>query len=280
MTVVEEQLFEDCAGSLPAEAACATWYDRCVSNRQPGETNYRPALVDALYAALSQAHGRTLFEKIKQDSHQALTPRVTVSKCTAFLIAGLIHSATFACAALGMVLIFGHWPNPVFILLGILCLLVAILLRPRLIKPPRGVLTEAQAPGLHELVAEISKAYGRSPVRLIQVSGRFNASLRHAGWRNERILEIGLPLWQVLQPQEKVALIARELAHGANGDVTRSVFVASALNSLCQWHAVLRPDCIWNLDCPVSSAFVWCPLISAVGCWRTWCLGSLMLWRI
>jgi Zn-dependent protease with chaperone function len=55
------------------------------------------------------------------------------------------------------------------------------------------------------------------------------------------VLELGLPLLCILDDQEKLALLAHELAHDVNRDATRGVLVGSAMTSLSRWYAVMRP---------------------------------------
>jgi Zn-dependent protease with chaperone function len=60
------------------------------------------------------------------------------------------------------------------------------------------------------------------------------------GWRRVPVLWIGLPLWMALPPQERLALLGHEVAHGVNGDGTRGFIVSSALSSLDEWIGFLR----------------------------------------
>ncbi|WP_222871135.1 M48 family metalloprotease [Nonomuraea sp. PA05] len=64
------------------------------------------------------------------------------------------------------------------------------------------------------------------------ISGETNASLRTYGWRRRPVLEIGYPMWLILTPQERIVLLAHELAHASNGDARHSFIVGSALHSL------------------------------------------------
>jgi Zn-dependent protease with chaperone function len=52
---------------------------------------------------------------------------------------------------------------------------------------------------------------------------------------------LGLPLLAGLDPQERVALIAHELAHDRHGDATRGLLVGSAVASLDALSDLLRP---------------------------------------
>jgi Zn-dependent protease with chaperone function len=60
--------------------------------------------------------------------------------------------------------------------------------------------------------------------------------------RGRPILFLGLPLWDVLTPRQRVALLGHEIGHGVNGDSRHGVVIGSALRTLHQWYGVLRPD--------------------------------------
>lgn len=62
------------------------------------------------------------------------------------------------------------------------------------------------------------------------------AGWQTVGWRRKAVLTIGIPLWTVLTDQERIALLGHELAHGINGDATRSFVVGGALQSLSTWN--------------------------------------------
>jgi heat shock protein HtpX len=48
-------------------------------------------------------------------------------------------------------------------------------------------------------------------------------------------------IWSILNNQEKVAVLAHELAHHINHDPTRSLFIGNAINTLWQWYGLLNP---------------------------------------
>src|SRR5262249_46197728 len=74
----------------------------------------------------------------------------------------------------------------------------------------------------------------------IIVDEQFNAAYSVVGWRRVPVLWIGLPLWMALRPQERIAILAHEVAHGVNRDATRSFLVGSALSALDEWIGLLR----------------------------------------
>jgi Zn-dependent protease with chaperone function len=73
------------------------------------------------------------------------------------------------------------------------------------------------------------------------VSPAFNAAYGTVGLWRRRVLEIGLPLWDALSEQERVALIGHELAHGVNGDSRHGLIVGTSLSSLRRLHSAVMP---------------------------------------
>ena len=116
---------------------------------------------------------------------------------------------------------------------GIGLILVAILLRPRFGRLPkrRGRLRREQYPALFALVDEVAAAAGTRSPDVISTDSHFNASSGRLGMRQRRVLNLGLPLWLVLSPQERVALLAHEMGHQVNGDPARSLLVRPALQT-------------------------------------------------
>src|SRR5262249_8626043 len=62
------------------------------------------------------------------------------------------------------------------------------------------------------------------------------------GVRRRRVLTLGLPLLLLLEPQQRVALVAHELAHARNGDSTRGLVVGSSVRALAEFYAALAPE--------------------------------------
>jgi len=195
---------------------------------------------ERVYASLSERLGRSLFEEMTRT--ESLKPGLTLSKLAAFPLAGLVHGLTLAFVILGGVLLVKGWPNLLAVLLAAVCLAIAWVLRPRFTKVPDDILPTEAFPTLYNVTGKIAGALGTSNVDGIVIGGWFNAAFTHAGWQRKRILYLGLPLFSVLTPQEKVALLAHELAHDVNGDPVRGFFIGSAIHTLVTWYELLRPQ--------------------------------------
>ncbi|MFF5494967.1 M48 family metallopeptidase [Streptomyces aquilus] len=66
-------------------------------------------------------------------------------------------------------------------------------------------MSRSAAPELYAPVDEVAAALGTRSVDVIALDARTNASVTHLGVRR-RVLTLGLPLWEVLSPQERIAL--------------------------------------------------------------------------
>jgi Zn-dependent protease with chaperone function len=101
--------------------------------------------------------------------------------------------------------------------------------------------TPAEAPELHGLVAQVASAVGvRSPAIYVE-EDMFNASADSYGLRRHRTLVLGLPLWNALSRQQRVALLGHELGHFVNGDPRRGLVVQPAFTTLHRVSGLLRP---------------------------------------
>jgi Zn-dependent protease with chaperone function len=115
-------------------------------------------------------------------------------------------------------------------------------MRPRLGSlPDEELVRRDEAPALYGLADEVADALGTPRVDAIAIDHTFNASWSIVGLRRRRLLTLGLPLLAALQPAERVAVIAHELAHGRNGDATRGLLVGSSIRGLGQLYLLLSP---------------------------------------
>jgi Zn-dependent protease with chaperone function len=163
-------------------------------------------------------------------------PGRDAASLAAAAIAAVVHLLTFALAALGVLIVV--WANSAFPLIPIVAAAALVglawLMRPRLGKPPKldETVDPDTAPALYALVNKVAERVGARPVWRIVLSPEFNASYTVLGWRRRAVLVIGYPVWNILEPQERLALLGHELGHGVNGDSRRGLLVGSSLGSL------------------------------------------------
>jgi Zn-dependent protease with chaperone function len=189
--------------------------------------------------SLARRHGERLLVEVTQGGR--LYARRDAAAVLAYAIALAVHGVTVVLLAGGVLCLV--WGSGGLVLLGLFFLAMAVMLRPRLSARPEGetVLHRADAPELYALVDEVAQVVGTRGVDVIVVDKEINASVRSYGLRGRRALSLGLPLWEVLTPQQRVALLGHELGHYSNGDTRHAVVVATALHSLTMWCHYLAP---------------------------------------
>jgi Zn-dependent protease with chaperone function len=205
--------------------------------RRKRATPPRPDLVSDVYLALGNSRGRKVFDEVL--TAESLRPRVTRAKMLAGALAGCVHAVTVALAVGGValiVLVHEAWS----IVVGIILLLVAWSVRPRAAVVPDRIEARRAVPAIYDLVDRIAHSIGTRRIHGVAFAPTFNASIVTAGWwRRRTYVTIGLPLFDILAPQERVAVLAHELGHEVNGDPRKARFVGSALRTLSGWNALM-----------------------------------------
>jgi Zn-dependent protease with chaperone function len=231
-----------CGARLQADAGFTVWCDRCDWNVEP----YPPATVglsrfDRLEQQLARRYTERLFAEITKGV--PLRPHRDVSSVLAQGLAVIVHASTVALVGVGLWFVFGGL-GFVAVFVGVLLLAIAVLLRPRFARLPEheSLLERRDAPELFGLADEVAAAAGTRGADRIAVDGEFNASVTVYGVGGHRLLTIGLPLWEILSPEQRVALLAHEFGHFSNGDPRHGGLVHSAIRSLSAWCYLLAPD--------------------------------------
>jgi Zn-dependent protease with chaperone function len=127
---------------------------------------------------------------------------------------------------------------------GPLLLLLAWYLRPRVTpgwdKHARWITAE-QAPELFRLLDALADLMGADRFLGVTLRPMDTAGVLTFGLRRRRVLLIGVPLWEVLAPQERLAVLAHEVAHSVNYDAEIGHAVSGALHTLRRWYALTHP---------------------------------------
>jgi len=201
----------------------------------------------SLQRELGQRFSRRLFEDISRHPI-ALAERRAPPRSWSLRIAYALAIAVYAASVLvgvgGVVLLLPPWENILVVLLGVLLLLMCLVARPTPPEPPYFLLSRSEYPTLHRLADLIAQRMGAPVVDGIAISADFGANYRVAGWRRRRYIEFGSPLLAILSTEERVAILAHELSHGANGDPLRGLLLFGSVNTLSSWASALRPTSI------------------------------------
>lgn len=239
-----EQACPDCGAALPAEKRFVVWCTECDWNVDPGRADRCAGhgRIASLRRRLARQYGEQLLAEVSAGTE--LRPHRDPSSLLARLVASVVHALTAGLVVGALWLIIGGWSTVVQPVVGALLLAIAFTLRPRFGRPPTDVpvLRRADAPRLFELLDEVAREAGTTGVDVVLVGPEANAWVTTYGIRQRRILHIGLGLWEILSPQERVALLGHEFGHYAHGDTRHSLLVGSALRTLTTWEYLLAPS--------------------------------------
>jgi Zn-dependent protease with chaperone function len=170
--------------------------------------------------------------------------RWSPARLGALALAWSTHLATLALVAIAVLLVV--WAPLVLVIdwfLAAVVALIAFAVFPRLPALPRDSqrLDRSSAPVLFSLLDDAARVV-RTPVPdVVVIDDDFNAWAATVGWRRRRVMGIGRPLWLVLSPQQRVALLGHELGHFAADDCRNVLVVGAAIRSLAQWYRLLSP---------------------------------------
>ena len=230
---------EACGTRVPVQDLVRTWCDDCgwnLSDPAPGQNS-----IDPIIAALDELHGTWLLNQVIAVPERKLRPGLRMSTVVAFALSLSIMAANFLVALTGLYVVIRGWPNPIFVASGIALILAGWFLRPRLGSVPADCLTRSAFPNLFSMVDGIAGQLEIEPIEHVRVDHQFSASMAQAGLARTPVLTIGLPLWASLTGQERVALMAHELAHQVNRDPARSTIIGGSLSALDRWIYLLGP---------------------------------------
>jgi Zn-dependent protease with chaperone function len=231
-----------------------TWCAACDWNVDPQGPGERQRGLAEVRRRIAQRHGELLFTELRAGDGNG--GGRTASGLLAYVIALAVHGLTGVLAAVGVWGVIAGWGGP-GMAFGLFFLALAWSLRPRLnrLSDDDRVLLRDDAPELYALIDEIAAAQGTRGVDAVVVDAEANASVTHLGLRR-RLLTLGLPLWEVLSPQQRIALLGHELGHFTHGDTRYGMVVGTAYRSLDTWLLHLRPipnpnviHAITNLAC-------------------------------
>ncbi|MFE6052576.1 M48 family metalloprotease [Kitasatospora sp. NPDC056446] len=224
-----------CAAPLTDDPRFLVWCPACDWNLVPGE-DAAPEPTRRERVALARTD--RLYE---EQAAGGGSPTARRDWLLASAAAGVIHLVTVGTFALAFWLLIAG--TVVQRCVGAVVLVIAVTLRPRLGRLPKdaGVLDRAGAPALYGLADRVAAEVGARPVDVIQVTDEFNASYGLVGLRRRSVLRLGLPLWEVLDDQERTALLGHEFGHRVNGDRRRSFWLYSAVSALWAWYDMARP---------------------------------------
>ncbi|MFD9306470.1 M48 family metallopeptidase [Streptomyces sp. NPDC060048] len=243
------------------------WCAACDWNVDPGAPDPEPGRIAAARRRLARKHGEQLAAEMERSGGTVEPVRRDATTLLAFGIALLVHGVTVLLAVGGVLLVLLGWNAGIQPAIGALLLVLAWLARPRRSRLPKDepVLYRSDAPELFELIDGVGRAVGTHGVYAVVVRADANAAVTNYGLRARRVLFLGLGLWEILSPRERVALLGHELGHFANGDTRRGTVLADALAALDTWFHILTPVPQPDLWERITSALMLLPRWAVLG---------------
>jgi hypothetical protein len=233
---VTTDLCPTCSHVLPAPGNHPVWCAECEWGLDAPETE-RGRLRDRRSARLVEA----LHEEVSRA--EPGRPGWDAARVASFVLALAVHACAPALVAVAGLLLWTN-VNVVTVIAAVVLVVLAFFLAPRPGRVPRGdaVKRREDAPALFALLDRVGAEVGADPVDVVVVTGEWNASYGAVGLRRRHVLELGLPLWDALDGQQRVALLGHEFGHGVNGDSRHGLVVGTALSTLARLYDVTRPD--------------------------------------
>lgn len=231
----------NCGAKVPLQTGLRAWCEQCNWGVGNEHTKTGDGFLARQYIRSGVRYGKALLETMKRTPPEDLRPRWTPSKAAGFFFAACVHMLSIVLVIGGIFLIATQYSHFLMLAFGVGLCIFAWLIRPKIQQLPKHDIVEREKfPALYACVNDIAQELGGKQINHIVVNEEFNASYQTAGWRRAPVLTIGLPLWMALHPQERLAVIGHEVAHGVNGDGTRNFLVFSALSALDDWVQFLR----------------------------------------
>ncbi len=229
-----------CGRPVPETPGYSPWCDHCNWNLIPDPPASPSTPLEELYIQLGKLSSLGL--RAEQLDGEKRRPGVSRERVLAMLLASVAYLVFALLFGAGALLLVQAWRNPFAWVAVVICWGMVWILRPRLGRYEGHLLPPAEYPALYAAVNGLVRQIRARPLANIGVEGRYNASMGRYTWRRTEILSIGLPLWTLLDPEERVALLAHEIAHRVNGDPLRGAFFGNAVHLFFGWFQFFRPE--------------------------------------
>ncbi len=247
MTSVTETITQTCPhcqAIMPVHAGYITWCDQCNWNLVPQKEQKRKPILRAFSERLGAWQSDFLLNRLLRAKN--VNRQIFLTTVLTYGSASIVHFFPVAVAMGGAWIIyyaFSVLPIPLNLavaLFGLAFLLMAWQTRPQFPSLPAPI-NPQKYPQLYQLVTQISDELKLPPIHGIVPTSSFDTYVGEYTWRRWRILFLGLPLWDVLGSQERIALLATTLARGGTNENNRAYSLYLGINNALRIAAYLTP---------------------------------------
>ncbi|MFI6937733.1 M48 family metallopeptidase [Streptomyces sp. NPDC050418] len=231
-----------CGAAMPVHGAHVVWCSACDWNVAPELFVFGLGRTAERRAEVAGQRAEQVFQELLRNGDFGRRSRWTAARIAAYGLSCGVVGASVALAGAAVALLVTGWWNPLSLSLGIALLVFSAVLRPWVppLHPELPALDRESAPRLFALIDAVAKEVGTRGVDVVTLEPGFNAYVTSRRPR-QRILCIGLTLWETLTPHQRVALLGHELGHFTNGDTRHGLVVGNALCTLATWRHWLDP---------------------------------------
>lgn len=224
-------LCPECSSPLEdTDPRFVTWCRSCDWNVRPTEREprRRPRLP-------------RLQQRLVRDLHDSGVAKWNLARAASYALALLIHLLTLTILVTGIRLLVAF--NFLSVIVSLPLLGLAWLMRPRFGRLPKDaeILTRQDAPRLFELLDEVAAGVNARRTHVVVLRTFVNAAYGTYGVRRRGVLHLGYPLWLILTPQERIALLGHELGHSSNGDSRHGLVIGTAAAALTELYSAAVP---------------------------------------
>lgn len=217
------EICPSCGEILPVHPGYVTWCHVCRWNIDPQVyKSTKEKIWSRLNTWMGVRRTESLYEEVRQEHQPGF--RMTPFRILSYFVAGLWYVFILWLAYKAFILLSNSETMGMFlegILLGILVLLLA----PRVYRLKQKPLDRLEYPAIYQVVEETAALLGAEGVDGVVANRSFQAFYTLSGLGRKKLLIVGLPLFAGLTKEEKLAVLAHELGHHANKDITRSSFL-------------------------------------------------------
>ncbi|MBK9054065.1 MAG: M48 family metallopeptidase [Chloroflexi bacterium] len=244
ITEATTQSCPQCNAMIPVIPGYITWCDQCNWNLIPQKRQQRQSIFRTLSDKLGEWQSNFLLSRLLRAKN--VSRQIFLTTVLAYGAASVVHLFPVAVAVVGVWILYYAFTvlaiplNLVGTLVGLALLLMAWQTRPQFPSLPSTINPE-KYPQLYQLVAQISDELKLPPIHGIAPTSSFSTYVGEYTWRQWRILFLGLPLWDVLGPQERIALLATTLARGGTNENNRAYSLYLGINNALHIASYLTP---------------------------------------
>jgi heat shock protein HtpX len=230
----------DCGHELPVNPGYVTWCEHCNWNIDADELrSRRERLWTRMNEWIGSRRNHAVFEEVRGELAAGF--QLTPSRAIAYGLATMWYGFVIWMVYI-TISTFIHTETLGDFIIGIILASFTYMIVPRVYRLKEPILDRQQYPAIYKVVDEAAALLGASPIDGIVIDQGYNAAYTASGFQRKKLLIIGLPLFASLSSEEKIAILAHEIGHHANRDITRSFFLGGVQRALGRLFIGLYPE--------------------------------------